>query len=82
METMDGVAPEILRLFAAKENRRRDLAPLSYPEKVAVVVQLQQMVAPMASAGQVHSSVGDRANENDEGGQPLMDDERKRTLAN
>ncbi len=38
---------ELERIIAAKEKRRRDLAALSFPEKVAIVVQLQKMVAPI-----------------------------------
>ena len=50
MENMDNLRPEIARLIAAKEQRRRDLAGLSFPEKVRVVVQLQQMAAPVLRA--------------------------------
>ncbi len=41
------MTPELERIIAAKEKRRRDLAMLSFPEKVAIVVQLQKMVAPI-----------------------------------
>ena len=41
------MTPELERIIAAKEKRRRDLATLSFPEKVAIVVQLQKMVAPI-----------------------------------
>jgi hypothetical protein len=41
------MAPEILRLFAAKEARRQRLARLPYAEKVKLVVQLQKMAAPL-----------------------------------
>lgn len=50
METMDALNPEIARLIIAKEQRRRKLAALSFAEKVRVVVQLQQMAAPILRA--------------------------------
>ena len=45
MEALDGVSPEIARIFAAKEQRRQALARLPFPEKVRAVIQLQEMVA-------------------------------------
>lgn len=39
--------PEIARLLAAKEARRRQLASLPFAEKVKLVVQLQRMAAPL-----------------------------------
>ncbi len=50
MEAMDTLKPEIARLFAAKEARRRKLAALPFPEKVRIVVRLQEMVAPLLRA--------------------------------
>lgn len=50
MEAMDNLKPEIARLIAAKEQRRHELAALSFVEKVRVVVQLQQMAAPVLRA--------------------------------
>lgn len=50
MEAMDNLRPEIARLIAAKEQRRHELAALSFAEKVRVVVQLQQIVAPVLRA--------------------------------
>jgi hypothetical protein len=47
---MESLGPELLRLLAAKENRRRKLAKLSFPDKVRVVVRLQRMVAPVLRA--------------------------------
>ena len=47
METMDNLKPEIARLLAAKEARRRQLARLPFPAKVKAVVQLQRMAAPL-----------------------------------
>ena len=47
---MDELKPEIARLIAAKEQRRQKLAALPFAEKVRVVVQLQQMVAPVLRA--------------------------------
>ncbi len=41
---------DITRLIAAKEQRRRELAALSFAEKVRVVVQLQKMVVPILRA--------------------------------
>jgi hypothetical protein len=41
---------EVARLFAAKEDRRRTLAGLPYPDKVRAVVQLQRMAAPVLRA--------------------------------
>jgi len=35
------------RLFDAKEERRRELAALSFVEKVRIVVELQKMAAPL-----------------------------------
>jgi hypothetical protein len=42
--------PVVMRLLAAKEERRRKLAGLPFPEKVRIVVRLQQMVAPIFRA--------------------------------
>jgi len=50
MEAMDTVKPEIDRLFAAKEARRRRLAALPFSEKVRAVVRRQEMVAPLLRA--------------------------------
>ena len=50
MERMDKLRPEIVRLIAAKERRRQKLAALPFPDKVRVVVQMQQMVAPVLRA--------------------------------
>ncbi len=50
METMDRLRPEIARLFAAKQKRRRQLAALPFPHKVRLVVRLQQMAAPILRA--------------------------------
>jgi hypothetical protein len=47
---METLKPEVAKLFAAKEARRRKLAKLSFPEKVRVVVQLQEMAAPVLRA--------------------------------
>ena len=45
MEPLDGVSAEVTRIFAAKEQRRRDLARLPFPEKVQAVIELQKMAA-------------------------------------
>ena len=50
MDQMDNLPPEIARLIAAKERRRRELAALPFPEKVRIVVQRQKMVAPILRA--------------------------------
>ncbi len=50
MDTMEPLSPEVIRLFAAKEERRCQLAGLPFPEKVRAVVQLQRMVAPILRA--------------------------------
>jgi len=47
---MDDLKPEIARLIAAKEQRRRKLAALPFPEKVRIVVQMQKMVEPILRA--------------------------------
>ncbi len=50
MEEVDKLNPEIARLIAAKERRRHKLAALPFPEKVRIVVQLQEMAAPILRA--------------------------------
>jgi hypothetical protein len=50
MEAVDGVSPEIARIFAAKEQRRQALARLPFPEKVRMVIQLQEMAAVILRA--------------------------------
>jgi hypothetical protein len=50
MAAVDVLKPEIARLFAAKEARRHKLAALPFPEKVRVVVRLQEMAAPVLRA--------------------------------
>jgi hypothetical protein len=47
---MEKLTPEIARLFAAKEKRRRKLAALPFPEKVHAVVRMQEMAAPLLRA--------------------------------
>ena len=49
-ELMDTLRPEVARLLAAKEDRRRTLAGLPFPDKVRAVVRLQRMVAPVLRA--------------------------------
>jgi hypothetical protein len=46
-ETIDNVASEVAKLFEAKRARRLELAALSFPQKVAAVVRLQEMAAPI-----------------------------------
>jgi hypothetical protein len=50
MKLMDTLRPEVARLLTAKEDRRRTLAGLPFPDKVRVVVRLQRMVAPVLRA--------------------------------
>jgi hypothetical protein len=50
MEKLDGVTAEIARIFAAKEERRKALARLPFPEKVQAVIRLQEMAAPILRA--------------------------------
>lgn len=57
MEAVDKLSPEIARLIEAKEERRRKLAALSFPEKVRIVVQMQRMVAPILRARGKHVGV-------------------------
>lgn len=47
MEELDGMTVELRRVFAAKEERRKGLSRLSYPEKVRAVIKLQEMAAPL-----------------------------------
>jgi hypothetical protein len=47
---MDTLKPEVAKLFAAKEARRRNLARLPFPEKVRAIVRLQEMAAPVLRA--------------------------------
>ncbi len=50
---MDGVDKrerELAEIWAAKEKRRHELAALPFPEKVAAVVKLQKMAAPILRA--------------------------------
>jgi hypothetical protein len=50
MEVMDGLDPAVAALFEAKAKRRRELAALPFAEKVAAVVKLQEMAAPILRA--------------------------------
>ena len=50
MEKLDGVTEELARVLAAKERRRVELARLPFPEKVAMVIRLQEMAAPILRA--------------------------------
>lgn len=47
---MDELTPETARLFIAKQDRRRSLAALPFPEKVRAVIELQKMAAPILRA--------------------------------
>ncbi|CAN5197892.1 hypothetical protein BH20VER2_BH20VER2_12060 [soil metagenome] len=49
MERVDDI-DGVKRLFRAKAERRRSLAALPFPEKVAAVVKLQEMAAPILQA--------------------------------
>jgi hypothetical protein len=48
MEIVDN--PELVQLLATKEKRRQELAALPFPQKVAAVVKLQKMAAPILRA--------------------------------
>jgi hypothetical protein len=50
MNKVTPLKPEIVRLVDAHENRRKQLAALPFPEKVRMVIQMQQMVAPIRRA--------------------------------
>jgi hypothetical protein len=50
MEELDGMTVELKQLFAAKEERRRELARLPFPQKVEAVVKLQEMAAAILRA--------------------------------
>ncbi|HWX16938.1 MAG TPA: hypothetical protein VNY07_10155 [Chthoniobacterales bacterium] len=39
--------PKLARPFSEEEKRRHALAGLSFPEKVLVVIKLQEMAAPV-----------------------------------
>ena len=45
MEELDGMTAELKHLLAAKEERRKELARLPFPQKVEAVVRLQEMAA-------------------------------------
>ena len=47
---MDILSPEMARLLAAKAERRHRLAALPFPRKIRMVVQMQQMAAPVLRA--------------------------------
>lgn len=47
MEAMDLLNPDLRRLFEAEEARRHQLAALPFPEKVRMVIRLQEMAAPI-----------------------------------
>lgn len=46
----DGISAEVARIFTAKQERRRDLARLPYPEKVQAVIELQKLAATILRA--------------------------------
>jgi hypothetical protein len=50
MEAVDEVSAEVSKIFAAKEQRRQELARRSFPEKVRALIQLQEMAAPILRA--------------------------------
>lgn len=47
MADVDRVTRELERVLAAKDARRRALAAASFPEKVRIVVRLQEIAAPI-----------------------------------
>lgn len=44
---MDNMSPLLERALKAKEQRRKQLARLPYPEKVRILIQMQRMAAPL-----------------------------------
>ncbi len=44
---MDSVSVERARIYQNKALRRKELAALSWPEKVKIVIQMQKMIAPI-----------------------------------
>ena len=48
--TYEELNPEVSASFATKEARRRKLGSLPFPEKVRIVIRLQQMAAPILRA--------------------------------
>ncbi len=50
VEGMGEFDEDVKRLFRAKIERRRALAALPFPEKVAMVIKLQEMAAPILQA--------------------------------
>jgi len=44
---LDSVNQELVRVLEAKEARRKELARLPWPDKVAIVVKLQRMAEPV-----------------------------------
>lgn len=44
---MDGLNPEIERIFAAQAERRLVLAAMPFPEKIKAIIKMQEMVAPI-----------------------------------
>jgi hypothetical protein len=44
---MDELNCEMKRLLTAKENRRRQLAHAPFPEKIAALIRLQAIAAPL-----------------------------------
>lgn len=47
---MDAMNPDMLRILASKQERRRDLAKLPIEEKVRILVRLQTIAAPLLRA--------------------------------
>ena len=47
---MDELTHEMAKIVASKTQRRMRLAALTYPEKVAILVRLQKMAAPIRKA--------------------------------
>lgn len=47
---MDDLNPDIARLFAANEERRQELARCPIEDKIAAVVKMQHLAAPLMRA--------------------------------
>ena len=50
METVDVLEASLAARWEGKEKRRHELAALPFPQKVAAVVKLQEMAAPILHA--------------------------------
>jgi hypothetical protein len=54
MALMDELINTLNDMLVAKEQRRRALAALSLPEKVAIIIRLQELAEPLLRARGIH----------------------------